>query len=355
MLCLIMTISISQIFILCAGGILTYLAFMLGRKWALKFRFIDRPGGRKQHQGAVPPIGGLVIVPMFMALYLLLQANAVQDWALLMGIVILLLMGVVDDRINMRAGLKFAVQIFVAGLVVLAGKSQIDTLGNIWGTGGIYLGWISVPFSIACLVMMMNALNMMDGLDGLAGGVTFVILVSLICVAVYAGASPIGLLCLLIPLTVFLYFNMRHPWREKAAVFLGDSGSLTLGLILGWFCIQMTHSIPHAFPPVSAIWILAVPVIDALMLFFLRIRHKRHPFSADRNHLHHRFLDRGFSVGATTLLVMLSAWLCATIGLSFVVGVPEYVLFAGWCVGVMMYMAVGLRSSARRIFDSSVK
>jgi UDP-GlcNAc:undecaprenyl-phosphate GlcNAc-1-phosphate transferase len=338
MLWLTMVFSFLPILILLTGSALTFLAFMLGRKWALKFRFIDRPGGRKQHQGAVPPIGGLVIIPMFMVLYLLLQTNALQDWALLAGIVILLLMGVIDDRINMRAGLKFAIQIFVAGLVVLAGESSIDTLGNILGTGDIYLGWAAVPFTIACLVMMMNALNMMDGLDGLAGGVTFVVLLSLICVTAYTGGSVIGILCLLVPLMVFLYFNMRHPWREKAAVFLGDSGSLTLGLILGWLCIQMTHTIPHAFPPVSAIWVLAVPVIDALMLFFLRIRHKRHPFSADRNHLHHRFLDRGFSVGVTTLLVMLSVGLCAMIGLSFIAGIPEYILFAGWCVGVMIYM-----------------
>lgn len=352
MLWLIMVFSFLQIVILLTGAGLTFLAFMWGRKWALKFRFIDRPGGRKQHQGAVPPIGGLVIIPVFMILYTLCQPNAAQDWALLTGIILLLLMGVVDDRMNMRAGLKFAIQIFVAALVVLAGESTIVSLGNILGTGDIYLGWAAVPFTIACLVMMMNALNMMDGLDGLAGGVTFILLLSLICVKFYAGTSVIGILCLLVPLMIFLYFNMRHPGREKAAVFLGDSGSLTLGLILGWFCIQMTHAIPQAFPPVSAIWILAVPVIDALMLFFLRIRHKRHPFSADRNHLHHRFLDRGFSVGSTTLLVMLLAGLCAMVGLSFILGIPEYILFAGWCIGVIIYMAVGLRSSAHRVFDA---
>ncbi len=334
------------------GLIATFFVFMVGRKWALRVRFIDRPGGRKKHQGAVPPIGGLIIIPIFTALYFLTVPTALSDWPLFFGLFILLIMGVLDDRYILRSGLKFVIQIIVATFIIVIGGDYIQSFGNIFGTGDISIGFLAVPFSVACLVMMMNAINMIDGLDGLAAGVSFVVIILLLAISLTLSLPVQGFLSLIIPLSVFLFFNMRHPWREKAAVFLGDSGSLTLGLILGWMCIRMTHQSPDLFPPVSVIWILAVPVIDALMLFFLRITRGRHPFTPDRNHLHHRFLLRGFTIGQTTLSVMGVVFLCGCIGMSITVGISEKILFFLWILGVFAYIAISLRRGARREFNT---
>lgn len=329
----------------------TYAAFQGGRVWALKARFIDRPGGRKQHHGAVPPIGGLIVMPIFFALYVLTVPGAMSEWPLFAGLAVLLITGLIDDRHTLRAGLKFLVQIGVALLIVLVGGGNITTFGNLLGGGPIELGWVSVPFSVTCLVMMMNAVNMMDGLDGLAGGVSFVVLVFLTFLFGYAGGPVQAPVSLLIPLSVFLFFNMRHPWRDRAAVFLGDSGSLTLGLVMGYFCIHLSHRAPEVFPPVGAIWLLVVPVIDALSLFFLRLLRGRHPFAPDRNHLHHRFLLKGCSVRATTLWVMGATALAGAVALLPLAGVPEFALFFTWLAGVVLYMGYTLRPSAARTFD----
>lgn len=333
------------------GMAVTYGALQAGRVWALKARFIDRPGGRKQHQGAVPPIGGLVVMPVFFLLYLLTVPGAMDEWSLFAGLAILLITGLIDDRHTIRAGGKFLIQIAVALLIVLAGDGAITTFGDLLGRGPIETGWISVPFSVACLVMMMNAVNMMDGLDGLAGGVAFVVLLCLIFVLWQTGLSFYAPLAMLAPLSVFLYFNMRHPWRDRAVVFLGDSGSLTLGLVLGYLCIRVSHLTPQDFPPVSAIWLLAVPVIDALSLFFLRLTRGRHPFSPDRNHLHHRFLLKGCSVQATTLWVMAATAVAGAVALLPLAGVLECSLFYAWVAGVVIYMGYSLRPSADRTFE----
>lgn len=325
---------------------------MSGRKLALRHRFIDRPGGRKQHQGAVPPIGGLIIVPVFTLLYFLTVPDAANDIALFAGLFILLFTGLIDDRYNLRAAYKFAVQFAAALIVIVYGDAGIDSFGDILGHGDMSLGFVSVPFTALCLVMVMNALNMMDGLDGLAGGVSLVVLLVLLAGGISAGLNMNGVISLIVPLLVFLYFNMRHPGRPKAAVFLGDSGSLTLGLILGWMCIQFSKGVHLVFPPVAVIWILAVPVIDALTLFFLRLLRGRHPFSADRNHLHHRFLARGFSVGATVWWVMGAAAVTGAMALAAAFSdIPECAFFFIWLAGAAFYMAFSLRPAAGRMFD----
>jgi UDP-GlcNAc:undecaprenyl-phosphate GlcNAc-1-phosphate transferase len=147
---------------------------------------------------------------------------------------------------------------------------------------------------------------------------------------------------LLAALLAFLVFNMRYPKHPKASVFLGDSGSLCMGMLVGWFCIKLTQGEAAPFEPATVIWIIALPVMDAFALFIARSLRGLHPFNADRRHLHHRFLDAGISPGKTTAIMLGLISLFALIGFSAqAAGVPPVVLFWLW-MAVFVLHTIGI-------------
>lgn len=309
------------------------IALWAGRRAALACNFADRPGGRKKHEDAVPPIGGLVILPVFLIVANLAGMQETVPWALSAGLAALLIMGAVDDAVGVKSQVKFALILLTACFVVIFGEMEIKTLGNLFGFGDVGLGAGAKVFTILSLALLMNAVNMMDGVDGLAGG--FCALVAFWLMIVCAGAgdwdSFAALALLLSVLLAFLAFNMRAPWRPRASIFLGDAGALSLGLLLGWFCISLSQGEGAPLAPATVIWIIAVPVMDAFALFIARSLRGLHPFNADRRHLHHRFLDAGVAPGKTTLIILALIAVFALIG--FVAqkeGVPPFILFYGW-------------------------
>jgi UDP-GlcNAc:undecaprenyl-phosphate GlcNAc-1-phosphate transferase len=304
-----------------------------GRRLALACNFADRPGGRKKHEDAVPPIGGLVILPVFLIATNLAGMQETVPWALSAGLAALLIMGAIDDKIGVKSQIKFALILLTACFVVIFGEMEIGQLGNLFGFGEVGLGAGSKIFTILALALFMNAVNMMDGVDGLAGG--FCALVTFWFMIVCAGAgdwnSFAALSILLSVLLAFLAFNMRAPWRPRASIFLGDAGALSLGLLLGWFCISLSQGEGAPLAPATVIWIIAVPVMDAFALFIARSLRGLHPFNADRRHLHHRFLDAGLPPGNTTLVILALIAVFALIGfVAQTISVPPYVLFYGW-------------------------
>jgi UDP-GlcNAc:undecaprenyl-phosphate GlcNAc-1-phosphate transferase len=182
----------------------------------------------------------------------------------------------------------------------------------------------------------MNALNMMDGVDGLAGGFCALVVFWMLVVCLGAGnpAYVQTLTIILAALMGFLVFNMRAPWRKSASVFLGDSGSLCLGLLLGWFCIRLTQN--WATPPLqpaTVIWIIALPVMDAFALFLARSLRGKHPFDADRRHLHHRLMDAGLTPGQTTIVMLSIVAVMALTGfIAQAHDIPPVLLFAVWMI-----------------------
>jgi len=300
---------------------------------ALRVGFADKPGGRKKHDNPVPPIGGLVILPVFLAFSWIAGLHDIVPWPLAAGIIVLLLMGAVDDARAIHPQIKFALMLLVACFLVIFGEAQISSLGNLFGFGEVQLGMGSKVFTILSLALLMNAINMMDGVDGLAGG--FCALAALWMMLACAGASiaePFWALAILFAaLAGFLVFNMRAPWRKSASIFLGDAGALCLGLLLGWFCIQLSQGSAAPLAPATIIWIIAVPVMDAFALFIARSIRGLHPFNADRRHLHHRLLDVGVSQGRATILILALIAVFATIGfIAQAQGVPAYILFYAW-------------------------
>jgi UDP-N-acetylmuramyl pentapeptide phosphotransferase/UDP-N-acetylglucosamine-1-phosphate transferase len=179
---------------------------------------------------------------------------------------------------------------------------------------------------------------MMDGVDGLAGGCVAVMLAWLalaawlanlqgpLVVAVVTAAAVLG----------FLLHNLRGPWRAQASVFLGDAGSLSLGLIVIWLAIEISQAPSRVVSPMGIAWVVALPVLDTFSLLIRRLIHGQNPLKADRNHLHHLFGRAGFSPGQTAAaLIVLSAALGGVGVLGSAIGVPDFVLG----LGLLMVMA----------------
>ena len=332
------------------AGLSAALVLLLGPV-ARRTGLVDHPGGRKQHRYSVPLTGGVAILLAVLAGMLLAPVDGATIAPLVVGMVMLAAFGVVDDVLNINAFIKAVMQILIATLVVLWSAVEVNTLGNLLGFGGIGLGWFSTAFTVLAMVLLINAVNMLDGLDGLAGGVVFVMFAWLAAAVVLVSGvkEAMLLLLLLAALAGFLLLNMRSPWCKQARVFMGDSGSMMLGLALGWFAVNYGQGAAAVTVPVVVAWILAVPVYDMLTVMLIRLSEGRSPLAADRNHIHHFLMDAGFKSTTVVWLLVATAALSGAIGyFGWRLGIPEPALFYPWLALFFIYLVVVWRTRATR-------
>lgn len=307
---------------------------------ARKIGLLDHPGGRKDHAAPTPVTGGLAIALGTMAPAVLLTDLTPQLLGLGLAALILILVGVLDDLKDIRWYYRILAQVAAALSIVFVGGVKVEIIGPVFGLGPMALGGLSLPFTVLATVGLINALNMADGLDGLAGSMALCALVMLIAGSIYAGNNELthGLIVLTGALAGFLAFNLRTPWRKRALVFLGNSGSAYLGLIIAWSAFRLTQNPQHPVMPVLAPFLIAPPVIDCLVLIVKRLAKGGSPFHADRTHAHHLMLEAGFTptgVVATMAGTSLALGLLAAVGLLVNVPIPLFApvylaLILGW-------------------------
>ena len=250
---------------------------------------IDSPDGRKVHTTAIPRSGGVgIVVGLLMPLILWLDFSNFTN-SIIIGCLVLLLFGAWDDARNIRPRYKFIGQLFAAIIVVYYGDMYVFHFPFL-GTDEL-APYIGQPFTVIAIVGMINALNLSDGLDGLAGGEALISLVAIFYlaylyesnVAMVIAAATIG------GIFGFLRFN-SHPAR----IFMGDAGSQTLGFILAVLVVYLTQQVNSVVSPVTTLLLLGLPIIDSLVVFYLRARRGDSLVVAAKDHLHHRLLARGF-------------------------------------------------------------
>src|SRR5215203_638565 len=268
---------------------------------AVVLRALDHPGERKFQKGAVPRLGGVAIA---VGLVLGGGAAAVSLWnqlgavvgrsellALMFGTGVIFLVGVVDDLIGVSAFKKLLCQIVAAWPLVQVGWA-FEVL-RLPGLGQIDLGILGIPVSLLWIVGVTNAINLIDGLDGLAGGVVTIISVSFLGYAILQG-NP-GTVILMAAVAGACVGFLRHNW-EPARVFMGDSGSLTLGFLLAATAVHSSLKAPATVAILVPILALGVPVMDTLLVRMVRFLDRPKSaladrflrmFHADRKHLHH--------------------------------------------------------------------
>ena len=280
------------------------------RKVAFKINFVDKPNYRKSHFTAIPLIGGfMVFLASTIALTIskFFEPDFQQISPLIIGSFVLLVMGIIDDKVNLRASIKLVIQLGVAIFVYLSGI-KIESL---FGILGVYEIPDFLKFTLTVLIITgtVNAFNLSDGIDGLAGGLAIIGFTSFSIIALIHKQYLFASLFLTIigALIGFLKFNLS----KKRKIFMGDAGSLFLGYILvvsGIMLIQESNKTSDITRTLSTvIGVLILPVIDSIRVYRQRIQKGFSPFRADKTHLHHLLLGLKLEHKKATLVIVITA------------------------------------------------
>ncbi len=287
----------------------------LVRRVSVRYGLVDYPGGRKVHTEPISRLGGVAIflgvaVAIFVqvlgesrfgwdAAFLDATASRANLLGVFAGMTLVFLVGVVDDVWNLSPGIKFGGQI-VAALVVAFSGLRIEFVGDPLSGGLILLGLLSVPVTVFYLVGFANVINLIDGLDGLAAGVSAIAAVSLLVLAAQQNRlEAAALAAALIGACIgFLRYNF-HP----ASIFMGDSGAMFLGFTLATISLLGVMKTTAAIALAVPLLIIGVPIFDTASAIVRRLRHQRPIHEADKGHIHHRLLGRGFDQRQTVIII----------------------------------------------------
>ena len=314
--------------------VVSFLTTPVVKTFAYKVGAIDVPkDARRMHKVPIPRLGGLAIFIGFMVSILLFASITSEMKSILLGAVIIVVLGVVDDIMALPAMLKFVVQIVAASIPATHGVQILAFSNPNIFSDDLYwvLGWLSIPFTVIWIVAITNAVNLIDGLDGLANGVSAISATTMLVIALVGNQTQVAIvLAALVGACVgFMPYNMN-----PAKMFMGDTGATFLGFILATMSIQGLFKYYAVISFVVPFLILGLPIFDTAFAFIRRIAHGQSPMHADRSHIHHRLIDMGLNQKqAVATLYVISAIL----GLSAVVLTTggeqkAMVLFAALCI-----------------------
>ena len=305
--------------------------------------WMDYPDTRKVHVQPTPLVGGLAIFTVFFAVAGFYNyPGSSQYWSFLSASGLVLVLGGIDDRWPLSARVRFSGQIVAALLMIYGAGVMLNDYGQLFWSYTLGLGVLAVPLTVFSALGVINAFNMIDGVDGLSGRVYLTAASGMVALALVGGQMERMDYVLLSAACVlgFLLLNARFPWNAKARTFLGDSGSGLLGFWLAWFFIELGNGDDRVFAPITAVWLIGLPLLDTTRLMRNRWRQGRSAFEADQYHLHHAFLKAGFSAVQCWLGVTLMASVLVTVGVVMALaGVPEYVAFYAFIGTALCYFA----------------
>ena len=296
--------------------IVSFLMTPVVKTFAYKVGAIDVPkDDRRMHKVPVPRLGGLAIFIGFMVSIFIFVPITPEMRSILLGAVVIVVLGVVDDIMALPAMLKFVVQIVAALIPALSGVRILAFSNPNIFSDNLYwvLGGLSIPVTVLWIVAITNSVNLIDGLDGLANGVSAISATTMLLIALIASELQVAtVMAALVGACVgFMPYNLN-----PAKMFMGDTGATFLGYILATMSIQGLFKYYAVISFVVPFLILGLPIFDTAFAFIRRIAHGQSPMHADRSHIHHRLIDMGLNQKqAVAVLYVISAIL----GLSAVV------------------------------------
>ncbi len=326
---------------------------------AFRKKLFDVQDERKIHEGIVPRLGGIAFVPAIITsisfilglevtlfpdqVSLMLEDRFVPIMFLFCSLLLLFLVGMADDLIGVRYSVKFIFQILAAMLTISSGVF----ISDLYGIAGLETlpNWFAWLFTGFCIVYCVNAINLIDGIDGLAAGLAAIAMTIYGIVLLLSGEYLYSILAWagvgsLLP---FLYFNIFGNAEKCRKIFMGDTGSLTIGMLIIFLGIVICQTIPSegilcgTNPVIIGVAPLIVPVFDVARVFLHRIKHRRNPFLPDRSHIHHKLLDLGLSSTCALSIILLVSliYTAANIWLSKIMNVNILILcdIAVWIIG----------------------
>jgi UDP-GlcNAc:undecaprenyl-phosphate GlcNAc-1-phosphate transferase len=313
----------------------------------LRFGLLDLPGKRKIHTQAMPRLGGIAVIIAFILTFLfalMIDAGfrgffSSKLMGLSFAVLLLILLGFWDDIWGIKPLIKLFAQVVIA-LVLFYSGFRIGVFTNPFGGGQIQLSfWASLFLTLFWILGMINAINLIDGLDGLAAGVVFIAGLSLLFVGLYLKTQiTVILLSILCGSALgFLFYNF-----PPAKIFLGDTGSMFLGLILAITgLVGLQYKVVTAVTLIIPICALAIPIYDTILAIWRRLLKKGSVFIADKKHLHHRFLELGLTQRQVAVAFYLATIYFGIIAFLFVLIPNEYALLLLLLLGIGLF--VGLR------------
>ena len=321
---------------LLVAAVVALIATPVVRSLAFKIGAVDVPrDSRRMHDHPIPRMGGLAIFFGFILSVLLFLPLTTQLRGMLLGAVVIVILGIFDDIYALSAKLKFAVQIGAALIAVLMGN-QIDYLSNpnIFSSDPYWhLGVLSIPISVLWIVAITNAVNLIDGLDGLAAGIAAIASFFLFLIAFGRGLEETAMLSIILlgATLAFLRYNFA-----PASIFMGDSGSLLLGAMIGVISLMGVMRSPTVIVLAVPLVIAAIPIADTAAAIIRRVYHHQPIQQADRKHLHHMLLRKGYGVRKSVVIVY--AW-------TALLGVGAWVMSSTHGVAVWAMIAIMLLGS----------
>lgn len=290
------------------AAIVSFYAYPVIIYVAHRKQLMDVPGVRSVHQKMVPTLGGVGIFMGFCITltFLGFAIPSLQLVSLLGSLILLFFMGMKDDLLVLSPRKKFVVQLIAALHVILIAGVRINSFFGLFGMHTLPY-WASVVFSLFVFVLIINAYNLIDGVDGLAGSLGLTTSMFFAIFFLINGKQSLALISLALIGTLgpFLFYNFSN----KRKIFMGDTGSMLIGFLLAFQAISFlkeqasspTYHMANA--PVFVLAILSFPLIDTLRVFLVRFLKGQSPFSADKNHIHHRLLALGLKHWQITVVV----------------------------------------------------
>ncbi|WP_039970705.1 UDP-N-acetylglucosamine--undecaprenyl-phosphate N-acetylglucosaminephosphotransferase [Vibrio halioticoli] len=317
---------------------LTTLFFM--RKFARKIGLVDKPNARKLHQGSIPLVGGISIC--ISILYFLFNHPDIilRTELYAISISILVLVGALDDKFDLSFKLRFLIQGALSIAMMVLGGIELSTAGNIFGSGAIVLGWVGYIITIFAVVGSINAFNMVDGIDGLLGALSSVTFAGLACLMYYYKQYDLAYFCIVLITIIVPYILLNlGAFGRKRRIFMGDAGSMLIGFTVIWLLLLSSQESKALMRPVTALWLIAVPLMDMAAIMIRRVKRGDSPFKPDREHLHHIFQRLGFSNIQTLSIITILAISFATIGIiGEIYNTAEYIMFYLFIISFFIYL-----------------
>lgn len=325
-------INVSLVFVLCvflAGIVIPQILLIAFRR-----KLFDVPDERKIHQGAVPRLGGIAFKPViFFSVFLLLGIDMMVGHTEVLSeigkdaqplffgfcsIIVLYLVGIADDLIGVKYRAKFFVQV-LCGVMLIAGGVYLDDLNGVLGIHELP-AWIGYLLTVLATVFIINAINLIDGIDGLASGLCSIaclfygVIFFLFEKYIYSMLA-FATLGVLMP---FFYYNVFGKVEHHKKIFMGDTGSLTIGMMLCFLSIRLVQCGADEGgkilnPMILAFSPLIIPCFDVVRVYLHRVRNGKNPFLPDKNHIHHKLIAIGMKQ-RTVMILIIAVSLLFTLG-----------------------------------------
>lgn len=362
-------------YIIIIAAAILFAAFIIPNILVIAFRchLYDNPDDRKIHTGVVPRLGGISFLPSLGVAFCLIvglnmrfcgeemasaiSSNGVQLLFLVSALLMIYLLGITDDLIGVRYRAKFFYQIVAGILIVTSGLWINNCYGFLWiNMVAPWVGWLLTIFLV---IYLLNAINLIDGIDGLASGLSIVAFawysrlfyISGEYIEMLIAGATMGTL---IP---FFYYNVFGKASARTKIFMGDTGSLTIGLILAFLTVKVSTLNPADGPGDHNFFILAIapliiPCFDVVRVFLHRIKQGRNPFLPDKGHIHHKLLALGikqskalvFILLSDAALIMLNLWCSYYIGSTWII-LGDIII---WTL-VNLYLTSSIRKREKRL------